>query len=327
MIYIRIVCATVMPCVLAACASKELPQIQYDTEDFTVAAIEQEPARPVKVVTVAEPLPLPGQLKPLPAAGKVKTVDKRPPEEQVQSANKAATVMPQTEGYINAVQVYPYTEGALYQLYTAPGQISDIALQAGEEIVSVSAGDTARWVIGDTVSGSGAVSRAHILVKPIKADIKTNLIILTNRRSYHLDLVSTKETYMAAVSWVYPHDELIALQQRNKQTEAAAGQVIANGLDVSKLRFRYEISGDMPPWRPVRVFDDTHKVYIQFPVRLDQGEAPPLFVLGSKGKAQLVNYRVKGSTYIVDRLFAAAELRLGEDPQQVVRITRKGAGK
>jgi type IV secretion system protein VirB9 len=72
----------------------------------------------------------------------------------------------------------------------------------------------------------------------------------------------------------------------------------------------------------VRVFDDTHKVYIQFPARLDQGEAPPLFVVGPDGDNQLVNYRVRGRYYIIDRLFAAAELRLGEAPQQVVRITR-----
>ena len=56
---------------------------------------------------------------------------------------------------MNAIQVYPYTEGALYRLYASPGQVSDIALQPGEELVSVSAGDTVRWVVGDTVSGSG----------------------------------------------------------------------------------------------------------------------------------------------------------------------------
>lgn len=63
-------------------------------------------------------------------------------------------------------------------------------------------------------------------------------------------------------------------------------------------------------------------MYIQFPRRIDQGEMPPLFVVGPEGDNQLVNYRVRGSYYIVDRLFAAAELRLGEDSQQVVRISR-----
>ena len=49
---------------------------------------------------------------------------------------------------------------------------------------------------------------------------------------------------------------------------------------------------------------------------------PPLFVVGPSGDSQLVNYRVRGNYFIVDRLFAAAELRLGQDPQQVVRISR-----
>ena len=72
----------------------------------------------------------------------------------------------------------------------------------------------------------------------------------------------------------------------------------------------------------MRVFDDGQKVYIEFPARLDQGEAPPLFVVGPLGDSQLVNYRVRGARYVVDRLFAAAELRLGQAPQQVVRISR-----
>jgi len=232
-----------------------------------------------------------------------------------------AAVEPSADGYVNAIQVYPYTE-ALYQLYTAPSQVSDIALRKGEEIVSVSAGDTVRWVIGDTESGGGDNVRAHVLVKPIKEDVKTNLVIITDRRAYHLELASTPETHMASVSWTYPQDELLGLRRNNSAAETAADRVIDKGLDIDALRFRYAISGDTPPWRPVRVFDDTHKVYIQFPARLDQGEAPPLFVAGPDGDNQLVNYRVRGRYYIVDRLFAAAELRLGEDPQQVVRIIR-----
>ncbi len=84
----------------------------------------------------------------------------------------------------------------------------------------------------------------------------------------------------------------------------------------------YAITGDNPPWKPVRAFDDGHKVCIEFPRRIDQGEAPPLFVVGADGGSELVNYRMRGNYYIVDRLFAAAELRLGTKPQQVVRITR-----
>lgn len=309
---------------LAACAQKQPPpEITYDRDNFGPAVEASDPPRPVRVVAVPEPLPLPGQLKPLPAGGDTpEASDDLPPEERVVSANEAAKMEPSRNGYINAIQVYPYTEGALYQLYTAPEKVSDIALQPGEKIVSVSAGDTVRWVIGDTASGEGAAARAHILVKPIKEDLETNLVIITDRRAYHLELYSTYDTYMASVSWTYPHDELLALRRRNHDAEEAEQRVVERGLQLDSLRFRYEITGDTPPWRPRRAFDDGQKVYIQFPSKLGQGEAPPLFVVGAKGDTQLVNYRVRGNYYIVDRLFAAAELRLGEEPQQVVRISR-----
>ena len=313
--------ALAAPVALAACAHKEPPpQISYDTDDFSAAALTAEPPLPVEIVTLPEPLPLPGQLMPMPGEWEPPPEDERDPETRIGDANSAAAMEPSSEGYVNAIQVYPYTEGALYQLYTMPKMVSNIALQPGEEIVAVSAGDTVRWVIGDTLSGD----RAHVLVKPIAEGLRTNLVIITDRRAYHLELRSTPETYMASVSWHYPRDALLALQQRNSDAVEAADRVIDEGLRLDQLRFRYEITGDTPPWRPVRVFDDTHKVYIQFPRRLDQGEAPPLFVVGPDGENQLVNYRMRGNYYIVDRLFAAAELRLGEDPQQVVRISRTG---
>jgi type IV secretion system protein VirB9 len=159
-----------------------------------------------------------------------------------------------------------------------------------------------------------------VLVKPFAPGLKTNLVITTDRRSYHLQLESTDRTSMAAISWAYPQDRLLALQRQNAEADAAAP--LAAGVALENLRFRYAISGDSPPWRPVRAFDDGSKVYIEFPGRIDQGEAPPLFAVAPDGDNQLVNYRVRRNYYIVDRLFAAAELRLGTDPQQVVRISR-----
>src|SRR3546814_14878346 len=104
---------------------------------------------------------------------------------------------------------------------------------------------------------------------------------------------------------------------------ADAASPVASGVTLENLRFRYAISGDSPPWRPVRAFDDGSKVFIEFPGRIDQGEAPPLFVVGPAGDNQLVTYRVRRNYYIVDRLFAAAALRLGAHPQQP-RVGKEG---
>jgi type IV secretion system protein TrbG len=106
------------------------------------------------------------------------------------------------------------------------------------------------------------------------------------------------------------------------ECQCRGGDAHCEGVDISRLRFRYAIEGDNPPWRPVSAFDDGSKVYIEMPSGIAQGEAPPLFVIGPEGDGQLVNYRVRQNYYIVDRLFAAAELRIGGAHQQTVRISR-----
>ncbi|PAL19860.1 P-type conjugative transfer protein TrbG [Sphingopyxis sp. GW247-27LB] len=288
----------------------EVPQAAYPTD---------------RVVVIPVPLPLPGQLKAFPqrvpprAAGR-----SRPslPRDRVGAANDAARVEPDRTGFVNAIQQYPYADGALYQVYAKPGQVTDIALQEGEQLVGsgpVAAGDTVRWMIGDTVSGIGSASRVHILVKPVRPDIATNLVINTDRRTYHLELRANPSVYMASVSWNYPQDELIALRQSRAAADRAAP--VAAGMDLSSLNFRYAIEGDRPDWRPLRTFDDGTRVFIEFPESVARGELPPMFVIGPKGEAELVNYRVSGRYMIVDRLFAQAELRLGgRKGQDKVRI-------
>ena len=291
-------------------------------EEFVPAVPTAEPVPPVQIVEVPKILPLPGQLKPLPQAGDRRTqLESSDPRDRVSAANNAARVEPTRSNYINATQVWAYSPDALYQIYTAPERITDIALQEGEELRSVSAGDTVRWTVGDTTSGEGTRQRVHILVKPFRSDLRTNVVIHSNRRSYHLELTSTEETWMAAVSWDYPLDRLTQLRQTNQRAEGAAA--VIEGIAVERLNFRYELTGDTPPWRPLRAFDDGEKVYIQFPAGIAYGELPPLFVIGSSGDAQLVNYRVRSPYYIVDRLFSAAELRLGaEKDSKVVRLSR-----
>ncbi|MDB5431475.1 MAG: trbG [Caulobacter sp.] len=287
------------------------------------AVLQPDPPRPAVIVTIPKLLPLPGQLKPLPPVATV-SPDPRVPALRVAAANAAARVEPSQAGYVNAVQVYPWSEGALYQVYASPGRVTDIALQPGEQLAGagpVAAGDTVRWIIGDTESGEGAAKRIHILVKPTDPKLVTNLVINTDRRTYHLELRATPETYMASVSWRYPQDELIALKAAVQAGVEAAP--IAQGVDLDRLNFSYRIEGKAP-WRPVRVFDDGQQVFIEFPPQIGQGEMPPLFILSPKGgQADLVNYRVRGRRMIVDRLFAAAELRLGgKGDEQRVRIVR-----
>lgn len=246
------------------------------------------------------------------------------PRQQVGRANANARVEPDRQAFRNAIQQYAWTDGALYQVYAAPGQITDIVLQEGEQLVGpgpVAAGDTVRWIIGDTVSGTGARRRVHLLVKPVRSDITTNMIINTDRRTYHVELRATPSAYMASVSWTYPADELLAVKRA--QAEAARSAPVAAGIALPSLSFAYKLSGDRVPWRPVRVFDDGRQTFVEFGESIAAGDMPPLFILDEKDQAELVNYRVESRYIVVDRLFERAELRLGAGrAAKSVRIKR-----
>jgi len=152
------------------------------------------------------------------------------------------------------------------------------------------------------------------------ADILVDPVITTDRRTYHVTLTSAAGPALSALSWTYPQDTMLAFKRA--ADAAAVAEPVASALDVDQLDFDYAISGDKVAWKPLRAFDDGKQTYIELPPGLGATDAPPLFVIGDKGAAELVNFRLRGRYYVVDRLFDIAEMRLGTKHQQVVRITR-----
>ncbi|WFU54827.1 P-type conjugative transfer protein TrbG [Bradyrhizobium pachyrhizi] len=307
----RAILSTLLLCssALGGCATYIPPQIGYDAE------VPPLPASPAPLDETSRPLHVPPLWKPA-LGGKSGGKEEPEPVSRVETANSAARIEPRKRGYFNAAQIYAYSPGALYQIYAAPGQITDIALEEGEQLTGsgpIAAGDTVRWVVGDTESGSGDTRRVHILVKPTRASIETNLVINTDRRTYLIELRSRERPYMPSVAWYYPETV------RERSRSVALRPVLP---DQAHRIARYAIEGDSPPWRPVAAYDDGRKVYVEFPQGIVQGEMPPLFAIGPDGKTELVNYRAYGNVLIVDRLFAAAELRLGGEHPMKVRIVR-----
>lgn len=311
---------------LSGCASHPAPTVPSAIAT-PIAAVALRPAVAVPPILASTPAPNPPERHTgvRPASGAVPGGD---PLARVARANATARVQPGAGDYSTAVQIYAFAEGALYQVYAAPGRVTDIALQADEKLAGtgpVAAGDTTRWVIGDTESGTGPERRVHILVKPTRPELRTNLVINTDRRTYHLELRATPSTYMAAVSWRYPADEARAAAILAEAARLAQGE--AQPLPSSVLNFGYRIVG-RASWRPVRVYDDGRRTFIEFPPSVAQGEMPPLWVGGAGRALELVNYRVQGQGMIVDRLFETAELRLGDRRgHQHVRIKRTAEGR
>jgi P-type conjugative transfer protein TrbG len=226
----------------------------------------------------------------------------------VTQANEAAIRGPGDASVVGALHEFAYERGALYAIQASPQRITDIALEPGEVLLSVSAGDTTRWIVGDARSGAGANAQAHVLVKPNAANLTTNLVIMSDRRVYHIELKSVARSAMAAVSWRYPAEMMLANNPAPPAPPPAPPT--PPPFAPEQLNLRYRIDGDKPDWRPLAAFDDGRQVFIEMPEKIRTIEAPPLFVIGDNG-AELVNYRVQGRYYVVDRLFNKAELRLG----------------
>lgn len=227
-----------------------------------------------------------------------------------------ALQVPSTAAHARSATVYTYEPGGMYAVYAGIDRITDITLQHGERLTAAPvAGDTARWIIATVTSGTGADQRTHIIVKPTDSNIETDMMIPTNKRTYMLDLRAVSDWYMPSVRWRYPDEELARIVAQDKGTEAKAQQQEHVGVRPSKLDFNYKIEGHDYAWKPVQVFNDGTHTFIRMPANLAATDAPALFIM-EHGKPMLVNYQVKGGsdhrgpTYIVDRLFSRAELRV-----------------
>lgn len=219
------------------------------------------------------------------------------------------------------------------RIVAAPLRLTDIQLQAGEQIKDVQIGDSTRWMITPSISGSRPHEVSHLMIKPTDVGLETTLVILTNRRTYHLNLLSRRSEYMPIVAFKYK-DEInqkwSAYQQHFESQDRATKKnktlKVTSTLhrNVEDLDFNYELIGETS-WKPARVYNDGVKTYIEMPEVMKYQEAPILMVLDSDDNTQLVNYRLKGNKYIVDKLFNQAILIIGVgDNQESITIQRQG---
>jgi type IV secretion system protein VirB9 len=270
---------------------------------------------------------MPGQLKPMPP--ELKAGAKRahaPPQQVVAEANKRAAQAPDASGTFNAIVQYSYEPGTLYQVFAAPMRITDVALAPGEHIVGQPAcGDTVRWVLAEGKSLENGVEQWHVYLKPTRPGLETNLAINTDHHAYMLELHSYEETYMAAVQWRFPQEEVAKLAaDAALQSGQAKDSATVVGLNALNFDYAIKVIKGKPAWTPVQVFDDGRRTFVRFPQTMLVREAPALFVLRDK-ETQLVNYRMKNEFYVIDRLLDAAELHVGgKDAEEIVQITRTG---
>ncbi|MFZ2316065.1 MAG: P-type conjugative transfer protein TrbG [Gammaproteobacteria bacterium] len=224
-----------------------------------------------------------------------------------------------------------YLFGAtLPTLICTPLEVCSIVLQEGEVVNDVHAGDNARWKITPATIGNKGNPTTVIVIKPTDAGLVTNLSVATDRRLYTIKLVSTQNKWIPILSFDYPDDvarEWAAYHEQHAQQ--VFNTTLPTGQNIANLDFGFCISGDNPRWKPIRVYTDGSKTYIQFSSASFNGDAPALVERGNDGglftkaSEMIVNYRVIGDRYVVDKVLERASLIVGVGRHQTeVTITR-----
>lgn len=137
----------------------------------------------------------------------------------------------------------------------------------GETVLSIGGGDSERWTISETQSSKETYLRKHIFVKPHEIGISTNLVVTTDRRTYHIEIHSLANiNYQASVSWRYPSSPIIIANELVISQKEPKTQTPMSGLGQRQLNFNYHfVSSERPAWMPRRAFDDGRKTYVEFP--------------------------------------------------------------
>ena len=211
----------------------------------------------------------------------------------------------------------------------------DLALQEGEAVNDLNVGDSVRWKITPATQGTGDTLITHVMIKPTDVGLVTNLVITTSRRTYIIKLLARERDWMPRVGFEYPDDPAIQwrLYRASIEERRAAAPAKPAG-PAPQLDFGYSISGEAP-WKPLRVYTDGMKTYIQFPPQVGSSELPALVEIAGDDSflgldslingptARLVNYRFVEHRFEVDKVLDHARLSSGVgDSATVISITR-----
>jgi len=343
---------------LTAQQKQDLSGYNFKGAETALEAQSNQPAKKQDLRTAIPPLKVPPLVSAVTPAESLKSatpaekgsavpLNWTPPHADLNAAGSSAVEVSrlwETSGSMptpgpNGKVVYIYGQG-MPVLVCAPLRVCAIELEAGEHLQSQpQIGDSRRWEITPVLSGSGLDETPVLIVKPIEVGLETDLIVPTDRRTYVVKLVSDPTRFVSRLAFQYPDEDRAkwadfeARQNEAKRNaESIAEERSANDKKdgvlpmgenaVDRLYLDYKMTGD-EHLRPDHVFDDGQHTYLIYPNDGRFRELPTLLLVVN-GKTELVNFRVDGSRYIVDRLFDKAVLVVGVGKKQTrVTITRE----
>ena len=198
--------------------------------------------------------------------------------------------------------------------------ICTLRLRPGEVLTEApTVGDSVRWSVAVRAGGNGREKVVYVVVKPASTAEETSMFITTNERAYHIELHPSDTHYTPLLAFTYPEDReaenarrVAAMQAEAARTERVAAQraitVDGRSIPADELDFNYRISGKAA-FKPARIFNDGARTYVDLPDTY-RGELPVFVATGVSGN-EIVNYRISGNRFIIDKVVPGGELTIG----------------
>ncbi len=219
-------------------------------------------------------------------------------------SNAHAIREPRATSVDSRIRVLVYSPDDVFKYVGYYGYQASIELSKGEEVVSISMGDTTSWQI--VPSGN------RIFIKPMEQDATTNMTLITNKHTYFFELYAEEAAdirdpdMVFNVRFLYPDSD-------EEEGGLRKFTVDTRGPDLDhpeKYNFNYTISGH-EDIAPIKIFDDGEFTYLQF--RDKNAEIPAIFAVDGSLRESMVNYRlstVMGNTIVVEQVFKKLSVRL-----------------
>lgn len=221
----------------------------------------------------------------------------------------------------NRIVTYNYSPDIIFRLLTLPEMHTHIQLAEDEGVIETP-------VVGDSMQWRVSGGPRNLYVKPLRYDLETSLTLVTNKRTYQVQLVSGKSASGDAyqkVSFLYPDRDLEIKLRKDAEAGAVeaekvrlADQVVAPNIDPTTLDFGFDIEGNAS-FKPTAVYTNGKFTFLVMPETQD---SPAVFVLDEANNPSLINYQVKGRMVVVERATQRLLLKLGATE---VHITKHGA--
>jgi type IV secretion system protein VirB9 len=204
----------------------------------------------------------------------------------------------------NRIRTLAYDPDQITRILGKAGIQSTIQFADDERIENVAVGDSSAWQITPN-------RRASLLfVKPLTAHSRTNMTVVTDRRTYMFDLVSGEKssTPIYALKFSYPNEKRVGVAAKAVDPVVTAAKAAPAVLTADKLHFDWKSKGS-DKLLPARVFDDGNSLFLAWN---RDTPLPAILTLSEERKEGPVNYRMSGEYIVVTPIPQNVVLRYGK---------------